>query len=688
MSIPPVTKDISEHRKAGSVAAPTDKAAKEADVSGKINFCGTIEAFCQGSMPDNHQIDETLQYLLKTLPSHKNELSPDGRKLAQDACEIIETARLIVTEKNADEILQNFIWNTRDIPFDNARMDPGASPFTIRHLRTILFLILTKSEVRKLLSELSVIGRDILAKGGTDAVVEHHPRTDDATVTTGDGSQKPARRSLEGDVLLIRSKTMTSQAGNVEGARPETSSSETEGKKRERCDQFIYRGKKFIIECQKHNDYKDAIRWLLGEVEQYGSYDQIVTGHGKERSSAITQDRALNAAMFEFRTLLERFANCGSMNGIFDASNALIDVARCDDEFRNWFYHLNTYIHKVLFEAGFVLEDDCNREGNEILESGRRFWDQKYKEHFNNLFDAIGQWFAAMGEDPLNKRFGEDWTRLMRDLLFDSEGSLKFKVDLWSNITNIILPMIMQQVESLPIPRVEYTDDAFDIVVENLTLQGWNLLPNAITIEGRNFLNFNLGVAIPNSEDFDFTITLAQIQANMRDVAFYFRKKTGFELCDSGIADVILDGRGMAVTIHLVSADRDRNSVFKVKDVHVNVKIHIEKVVAQAIRTGLEFIDRQLVTVRDRMGETKTKEESSTPEAFHDDESPSIKMSKSKSHFKVVHNRRDLMVQVGHPAGWVNRTTKHEKKAKEGKEWKSEAFSIVPDSTASSLLNI
>jgi len=36
MSLPPATKDISEHPKAGSVVAPTDKAAKDADISRKV----------------------------------------------------------------------------------------------------------------------------------------------------------------------------------------------------------------------------------------------------------------------------------------------------------------------------------------------------------------------------------------------------------------------------------------------------------------------------------------------------------------------------------------------------------------------------------------------------------------------------------------------------------------------------
>jgi hypothetical protein len=35
----------------------------------------------------------------------------------------------------------------------------------------------------------------------------------------------------------------------------------------ERRDQFIYRMKKVIIECQKHSDYQESIRWLLSYVE-------------------------------------------------------------------------------------------------------------------------------------------------------------------------------------------------------------------------------------------------------------------------------------------------------------------------------------------------------------------------------------------------------------------------------------
>lgn len=45
-------------------------------------------------------------------------------------------------------------------------------------------------------------------------------------------------------------------------------------------------------------------------------------------------------------------------------------------------------------------------------------------------------------------------------------------------------------------------------------------------------------------------MTLGQIQADMRDVAFYFRKKSGIaKLMDSGLADVVLGGNGLTVSL-------------------------------------------------------------------------------------------------------------------------------------------
>ena len=88
-------------------------------------------------------------------------------------------------------------------------------------------------------------------------------------------------------------------------------------------------------------------------------------------------------------------------------------------------------------------------------------------------------------------------------------------------------------------------------------------------------------------------------------------------------------------TVHLVSADKDKSSVFKVKNVVVKVdtlkfsirdskhdllyktlrplatalvKQQIQKAIKDSITTGMEYVDGQLVGVRDRMASTKATE--------------------------------------------------------------------------------
>ena len=79
-------------------------------------------------MPDNRQIDSVLEYAVATSPVNLEKLSPEGRVLIEDArCvsywfqlnshltnhrDILETARMMVAEKNSDELFQNAVYSS------------------------------------------------------------------------------------------------------------------------------------------------------------------------------------------------------------------------------------------------------------------------------------------------------------------------------------------------------------------------------------------------------------------------------------------------------------------------------------------------------------------------------------------------------------------------------------------------
>ena len=59
---------------------------------------------------------------------------------------------------------------------------------------------------------------------------------------------------------------------------------------------------------------------------------------------------------------------------------------------------------------------------------------------------AVRDWFGAIAQDPVNKMFGSSCSQLVRDLLMDSEGDIKYKPDLWMDIRKVILPNIISEV--------------------------------------------------------------------------------------------------------------------------------------------------------------------------------------------------------------------------------------------------
>ncbi|EJD07781.1 uncharacterized protein FOMMEDRAFT_16402 [Fomitiporia mediterranea MF3/22] len=840
MSLPTAPRDISENPQAGAVTDPVNKQQKDADVDRKLRFYGVIEAFREGRLPDNQQIDETLRYVKDNAPMDVGELSPEGQRLVQDVRDIVDTARAIVAEKNADELFQNFLWHTRAVDASRAKQDPNSlAPVdknkatsdgqqAVTHLRTLLTLVLTNAETRKLLGDFALIGRDLFARGAVKAAelsrpdqerlarvddpapadqfhtaggqtttaqngdtpvleanvagrtIQQHPHEplgtgakirgpgpDDRDFRTGEQAKQDARGFVdstkqagkeqaqrEKDDIRVQTEETNAEVDAREDPNEKKEVLQKSGLKdkfvgyrdqimnrvpqehkdkasehhdrvktflseeyfpEERRDQFIFRGKKVIVECQRHDDYQQAVRWLLGFLEEYAGHAHTASSKGADSHDALRNDPSLQQALAEIRMLLERFANGRSFSEITDRIQVLYDDAHSDEALRNWFKEVDSYARRCLLEPGFVLQPQCNDIARKLQDTGRQFYDGKYKSHFDAVFDAIGSFFSAMGDDPLNARFGQDWARLTKDLLFDSEGSLKFKPELWHDIRKVILPAVIDKVGYIPIPRVEYTDDSLDLVLENLTLSGRNLFPNIVTLEAHNFVKFSPYDAISDEHHHEITLHLGHIQADMRDVAFYFNKKTGIpKIKDSGLADVILGGEGLSATVHLVSAQKDPSSVYKVKNVNVKVdslkfsirdskhdtlyntlrplatglvKKQIQKALSGALTTGLEYVDGQLVGVRDRMNEAKASDEGSRTKVLQDlfhrkkDEGASkAESSKSARHsqFKVVAKRDSVLIHdQGHPAGWVNRQQERADAAKDGHEWRSKAFSIV-----------
>jgi hypothetical protein len=249
------------------------------------------------------------------------------------------------------------------------------------------------------------------------------------------------------------------------------------------------------------------------------------------------------------------------------------------------------------------------------------------------------------GLTNVSHRVSYAFSKFTKHLLFEDGdtpekyGKFTFKREMWGDIRRVIVPTLVERVGYVPIPRIEYTDENLDLVVENLTLSGKNLFPNIVEIEAHNHFKFSPYSTVRKGQDeskHEFVITLSQMQADMRDVAFYFKRKSGLpKIKDSGLADVVVGGEGVTVRIHVAaSPSAEKSSFITVKSVHAKVsnlkfsirdskhdllyktlkplasgliKKQIAKAIEDGIETGLGFLDEQMVSVRDRMEEARSQ---------------------------------------------------------------------------------
>ncbi|KAJ6567019.1 hypothetical protein B0H19DRAFT_716873 [Mycena capillaripes] len=755
---------------------PSRGAAPQPNFDNKIRLYAAFAAIRRSRLPTNAQIADTLEYVKTHSPVDENKLSTDGRKLVGDIRDILATFSSLFQEKNKGEVLQRFVWATRGV--DASGMNPAEgekergkedvekakrdAQEAAHHLRTLVGLVLTNAEMRKLITDAGTVGRDLLAHSAAKAAEAVSPKPDqlartddpaphdrfvdegplsngksnaragtnaqasasmsslsDSSTSSSDSELEQSPNGKKGDKVKTGKKSLLGRIQSLHSSHKPTLD---EGRAwladeffpEERRERWIWRGKKVIVECQKHKDYQESVRWLLDTVDAWAARAREVgngvkDGEGLLPAATLAQDPSLRSALELLRTLLERIANA-PLDPIFAAARVLAADAANDETLRKWWTGVGGYMRKVLLQVGYVTEPACSTRARELRDMGRAFYDEKYKGHFDAVLDAASGWFKSIAEDPLNKALAQDFARFTRDLLFDGDGNLQFKKQLWEDVRNVILPTLVDKVGYIPIPRVEYTDDSFDLVVENLTLSGRHLFPNIVEVEAHNFVRFSpyATAAKGDTSRHEFTFTFAQIHADMRDVAFSFRTKTGIKMRDSGLADVVLGGEGLTATVTLTSS-KDTSSVFSVARVRVKVgslkfsirdtkhdllyktfkplatrliKKQIQRALEDAIRTGFEYVDGQLVGVRDRMAEAKGSDDGSRREVLAElfkrkknDAASTAPSTASSSQFKVVASKQNsLLPESGHPAGWVNRTAEKEQLAEQGDEWRSDAY--------------
>lgn len=616
-----------------SVNKPVDTKVKEADINRKLQLYGIVNAFQNGKVPSNEQIDVALNSFLasKPLATPSKKLSTEGQALVADFKEVVLQAKNLLLSKNEGNLLQDFIWQTQH--FDPKSVNTPENPVTkdsakqdgdkaLEGLRTLGTLLITNGQFRKLLKDSTTLLRDIAGDAATNAATKvkpsegalaeiDRPAEDNTWHEKPDFSKENVKTQLQtaykgspaedaklaaatgADAAQQPDGTIDAQAGTgvaTEQAKsnipPETRESVKQtaeeyrartkqylAKKmpQERREQTVWRLKKLVLECQQHPDYHQAVTTLIDLAEQYGTHGRALTSGG---TNTVKEARTgFAAAELDLKTLIERFANGTSSDDLWSSIGQIYTDAERDPELKDWFKALDVYIRKLLQQQGYIMEEESDREWDRLYDHGNYLLRQKYRAHTDRVVDEIKFLGDQFDQDVQNKAFAASLQKLFKDLGNDENGKPTFKPHLLKDLTEVIIPATLESIAYIPIPRIEFSDHQIDAVIENLVLESDNFAPNVLEIASDNYWRWGRKkIANKNKNSIDVKVT--GIQMDLRDVSFHVKRKQGFpSITDTGVANIFLGGDGFSFRLKLSSADeKDKQHFFKIDKVDVDVK--------------------------------------------------------------------------------------------------------------------
>ncbi|KAL8821831.1 MAG: hypothetical protein Q9223_000189 [Gallowayella weberi] len=379
-----------------AVNRPTNVKQKEADVNQKLQLYGIYSAFANGKVPSNKQIDVALNSAIASRPlaNPSSKLSPEGRHLVADLRDVIEQAKVLLLIKNEGNLFQDFLWQTRFVSgagtqLPGAPIDKGTAQQhgnqALDGLRTLGTLLISNGQFRKLLSDATILLRDIAGDAAQNAANRVNPSQDQlsqidqaADDNTWHDVPDLSRENLRNQAKNTYNQNKPLSRDDVKGAannvadqgqrsddpyqardqakdqgmnqaaqlrdqasanipdetkdkaknfRDRTQNYAKEKLPKERRDQSVYRLKKMIVEVQSHQDYQQAIETLLNLAEEYSGHGKNISQQGAGTVKGAHGDSALTTAETDLRVRL------GFMN---ENSSLLTQIKTLLERFANY----------------------------------------------------------------------------------------------------------------------------------------------------------------------------------------------------------------------------------------------------------------------------------------------------------------------------------------------------------------
>ncbi|OCL07506.1 bactericidal permeability-increasing protein [Glonium stellatum] len=621
----------------------------------KLHSYQMIRALSKGYMPSNEQAIINLRTLLAAdiLNPDNPDLSDSGRLLVKYTKQWLYEFIELLQHKNSEDQIQDFIWflskskvsvDVEDIASRASKAKVKADTVAAyRSLQTVGSLLLTNSDFRLFLSDLNTIGREVfkdtaftLSDVAKDAGKRIEPSQEEQQALKEPGADAAARPSadeLNGELSGVADVVSNGAVKVVKEAEQSLAEKLTGDEK----ESLLYRLKQVVLNLRKRTDYSDSVSTISLLLKRYAmTYSRAVEDTISTAQDDVNPNHAMNRAVKNFWTFLSSFGKREEWDKLKQIFERVMDHRQRDPEFEDFMMDIGNSMQKLLTDPDFF--DHADEKFKELREKSRGLGsDSSLRQDVDEFFGQIHATFKSVVHDKDVAKLMTTSSRIFKIL---SPAHTYTNGELVTDAINVFVPLLVQAIQYIPIPRLEVATPDIDLLLENLiiepgrTVNHSSFLPYRLRVETYNDLEIRKARFRTASRVTSLvTIKIDGLSMRADEIGFLLRAHSGLlRLADEGIASFHLDERGIDIHLDVEIGKERLEKMVTLRAVRVHIhkltyKIRkskfsfigwlfkpllrpiirkvMEKQLASAIADGLHAANRELLFARERLRATR-----------------------------------------------------------------------------------
>ena len=458
-----------------------------------------------------------------------------------------------------------------------------------------------------------------------DSKALEKPGADEGPPPTADdlGHQAADVSKIVGNGLVKTGQDALSSAKeNISGDQKET---------------LLNRLKQAVIKLRKRNDYSDSVSTIGILIKRYAqAYSRAADEAVSAAQNDVHTNPELDRAIKNFWSLVSSFGDKEQWHLLEQKVNNVMEHSQKDPEFESLMMDVGNSVQKLLTDPDFF--ESADKKIKELREKAKEVdTESTLRKDVEEALTQMQKTFRSVSEDEDISKLISTSTRIFNIL---SPVHSTANKDLFDDFVHVFLPLLIQAIQYVPIPRLEVSVPEIDILLENLiiepgrTINNSSFLPYKLRVETYNDLEIRKArFRTTSSVTSLVTVKVDGLSVRADEVGFWLRAHSGiFRLADEGIMSFQLDERGIDIALDVEIGQEKLEKILTLKAVRVHVhklsytlrkskfswlawlikpllrpivRKVMEKQLANAIADGIHAANRELLYARERLRATR-----------------------------------------------------------------------------------